>query len=154
MPSPSQIKALSLIESKLRPLVATLRPEPMHWVCGGGADPGLDFCKDCAERYAAAIKATSKEPDDVTVDGGWDIRRECDGHAACTTCGRTLGYSLTKYGFGSELEAFEACDFTAPLSNETGYAVDAICHAALFVDNPDDVRLAIKIGRAAVSVIR
>ena len=63
------------------------------------------YCRPCAEKKLAEIRAATPDDDDIGLSGGW--RTEEDGQRFCDTCGVQLDVSFTDYAVESELEHFE-----------------------------------------------
>jgi len=107
-------------------------PEVACWLHGLGADEGLDYCRECAEKQVRAGKAE-------LVDGGY-LRSEHDGCVHCETCGVVLDYMLTDHGVETELTHFEGCDFSGGLSTTEAFHISRILCAQ--PDNSEAIALA------------
>lgn len=92
------------VEGALRKLSAKAELVSLCWV--DGADEGLNFCQECAEKYAQQQR--EKYPHgEFSVVSRWGF--EEDGCRLCEDCGRHLAYSLTGAGVESEMDHFLSC---------------------------------------------
>lgn len=145
-----QVKSIEVIRARIAPLANLFDAPPVHWI--GGGDEGFDYCFECAEVEVMKLKA--KMPDgDFDVDGGWDACREADGSTICHGCSRILGYSLTHYGFLSEVEHFVGTEIETPLLPSSAYEIDAMLSAAEYDSHAEAITEAIAVGFEAVASI-
>jgi hypothetical protein len=80
--------------------------EHVRWV-SGGPNEAENYCYEHALKIVESLQATDPtDSERYRVGGGYGS--EEDGSANCTTCHKTLLYSLTKYGIESELDNFES----------------------------------------------
>lgn len=103
------MSVLKLID-KLNQIASEIDVQFPYWLSGGGADEGLSFCFECANKNVS---------DDVEVNGGWV--QDSDSCCHCEECGILLDYNLTEVGVASELEHFIANGITSPVNPEIAY---------------------------------
>lgn len=118
---------------------AKIDPPCPRWLGGDNADAALSYCPECAEKAVAEGKGEF-------VDGGWNWD-DSDDCCHCTTCGQLLGYSLTKYGVGCELEHFASNPPTRPLDADTAFHIARVVEAA-----PENAE-ALALGEKAVALL-
>jgi hypothetical protein len=81
--------------------------EHVHWVSGGN-DEGTAYCREHVTAEVQKLQAANPDKsDDFRIGGGY-YRSEEDTVATCEKCGKTLLYSLTRYGVSYELDHFES----------------------------------------------
>lgn len=102
---------------------ARMDAAPEHWI--HGADEGLSYCYECAEKEVA--KLLKEEPDGkYCVDGGWGTTN--DSTPFCESCQKLLSSSLTDYGCEAEVDHFTAHGFD-PKSDDDCRAMSEVVSA-------------------------
>ena len=86
---------------------AKLEPENECWI--HGADEGISYCWDCAEKEMAMLQ---KENPDKEYFLSSSDSSEGDGIATCECCGKVLENCLTSYGCEYEVDHFLEYGFT------------------------------------------
>lgn len=69
-----------------------------HWLTGGNSDPGISYCKRCAERVRADYGP------ECVIDGGWPV--EDDTPPQCDECHIPLAATMLDDS-GTEIETRE-----------------------------------------------
>ena len=81
--------------------------EHVHWVSGGN-DEGTAYCREHVTAEVEKLQSANPDKADHYRMGGGYYRSEEDTVATCEKCGKTLLYSLTRYGVSYELDHFES----------------------------------------------
>lgn len=115
---------------------AGIDPPYPCWLGGDRADPGPDYCRECATER---VKAGFGE----FVDGGYDAA-EAEHCCHCEGCGKLLDYFLTDYGVRDEMQHFHGRRLRSPLDREEAFHIARILEAA-----PND-KAVLRLGRRAL----
>lgn len=125
---------------KLSQIADEANAEPVCWILGDNF--GADYCYSCCR---ALVKHHNRKVrghgNKWLVDGGWDERRERDGPAICTSCGKILQYWLTRHGLANEMDHF-ATALNTIISPHIAYELEAVLLAA---EGTDDESPAVRI---------
>lgn len=131
------------------PAAERANPPPVYWINEGG-DSGSDYCEDCAEKI---VKQYKREYPSATVDGGWDARRSADTPANCCSCGKLLGYSLTKEGIGDELYHWSSVGQRDMLDEDCCYEIHELIETVIAMGSPSEKAECRKIAQQFITLI-
>lgn len=146
---PDLLDEFAAVIAALQPLADAAGAEDHHWIHGD--DEGLSWCRKCAEKRIAELRA-EKPSKDICLDGGYDWPTS-DGCAHCEDCGALLVYVLTDYGAQSELAHFEENGIgEAPLDPETAFHIQAMVNAFEYSRDHDARMRALEIGQQAAAL--
>lgn len=129
-------------ERIVAPIADVVELLPQHWIHGW--EESLSFCRNCAEKKIAELKASEPE-EEYLLDGGW--RTEEDSQRFCETCGEPLDCSFTDYACKEEIRHYKQYGFD--LNDELACVSACNIFLALCSDNPDAKWLAREILRQA-----
>lgn len=125
---------LKTFHGMFEPAARRANPPPIHWITDA-EDSGSDYCQDCAEKI---VKTYKREFPDAFVDGGWDAERDSDTPANCCSCGKLLGYTLTKEGILDELHHWTSIGDRQMLDDDCCYEIYQLIDTVMARGKPSE----------------